>query len=95
MEVENQGAPIIKRNEQVSVAEVGTEHTKGAPWISGVAVASEPKPSEVVPVPNKTITKESGNTSTGPAVRASVTEGCPGTSIDFAAENLPEKGIYL
>jgi len=95
MEVENQGAPIIKRNEQVSVAEVGTEHTKGAPGISGVAVASEPKPSEVVPVPNKTITKESGNTSTGPAVRASVTEGCPGTSIDFAAENLPEKGIYL
>lgn len=33
--------------------------------------------------------------STGPIVRPSVTEGCPGTSIDFAVENTPEGGIYL
>lgn len=29
------------------------------------------------------------------SIRASVTEGCPGTTIDFAAENLPNEGIYL
>ncbi len=29
------------------------------------------------------------------SIRASVSEGCPGTSIDFAAENLPTEGIYL
>ena len=28
-------------------------------------------------------------------IRSSVSEGCPGTSIDFAAENLPEEGIFL
>jgi PKD repeat protein len=28
-------------------------------------------------------------------IRASVSEGCPGTSIDFAAENLPTEGIFL
>lgn len=30
-----------------------------------------------------------------PHVKASVTEGCPGTLIEFAVENLPEQGIYL
>jgi gliding motility-associated-like protein len=30
-----------------------------------------------------------------PMVRPSMTEGCPGTLIEFAAENLPEEGIYL
>ncbi|MEZ4756403.1 MAG: PKD domain-containing protein [Flavobacteriales bacterium] len=29
------------------------------------------------------------------SIRASISEGCPGTSIDFAAENLPAEGIYL
>jgi gliding motility-associated-like protein len=29
------------------------------------------------------------------SIRASITEGCPGTAIDFAAENLPNEGIYL
>ncbi|MEZ4739448.1 MAG: PKD domain-containing protein [Flavobacteriales bacterium] len=33
--------------------------------------------------------------STGPIVRPSVTEGCPGTLVDFAVENTPEGGIYL
>ena len=28
-------------------------------------------------------------------IRSSVSEGCPGTSIDFAAENLPSEGIFL
>lgn len=30
-----------------------------------------------------------------PLVRPSITEGCPGMLIDFAAENLPDGGIYL
>lgn len=30
-----------------------------------------------------------------PHVKPSVTEGCPGTVIDFAAENLSEEGMYL
>ena len=35
-------------------------------------------------------------TSSGaPAVRANITEGCPGTLIEFAVDNLPEEGIYL
>ncbi|MCB0769913.1 MAG: PKD domain-containing protein [Flavobacteriales bacterium] len=31
----------------------------------------------------------------GPIVKPSITEGCPGTMIDFAVENAPEGGIYL
>ncbi|MBL7952811.1 MAG: PKD domain-containing protein [Flavobacteriales bacterium] len=30
-----------------------------------------------------------------PLVRANITEGCPGTLIEFAVDNLPEEGIYL
>ncbi len=33
--------------------------------------------------------------STGPLVRSSITQVCPGTLIEFAAENLPDEGIYL
>lgn len=35
------------------------------------------------------------NTNVGPIVKPSITEGCPGTMIDFAVENTPEGGIYL
>lgn len=40
---------------------------------------------EVVPIPS---TREV-------AIRPSVTEGCPGTTVSFDAQNLPEGGIYL
>lgn len=42
-------------------------------------------PAEVVPPPS---TREV-------AIRPSVTEGCPGTTVSFDAQNLPEGGIYL
>lgn len=34
-------------------------------------------------------------TNNAPHVKASVSEGCPGTLIEFSVDNLPEKGIYL
>ena len=33
--------------------------------------------------------------SSAASIRASISEGCPGTAVTFAVENMPEEGIYL
>lgn len=50
---------------------------------------------------NTPVSEARGNTSMTPApsnmpiVRASISEGCPGTLVEFAVQNIPEEGIYL
>ncbi len=70
-----------------SVSTPSSNGANNAPKASGTAVVArvETEPS-----------KEAGRkVADGPVVLPSVTEGCPGTLIEFAAQNVPEKGIYL
>lgn len=62
-------------------------HSTGQPSGPGSVNGGTPAAdvAEVVPAPS---TREV-------AIRPSVTEGCPGTTVSFDAQNLPEGGIYL
>jgi len=89
-----------------SVAEVAASNLAGRPADSKNTVEA-PTSVEKTPTPRSSgpvvvaplghgAAKDASRTNVdGPVVRPSITEGCPGTSIEFAAENLPEKGIYL
>lgn len=52
-------------------------------------------PDAPAPKNNTTILTTETAVNLTPQVKASLTEGCPGTLVEFAVENLPEEGIYL
>ena len=87
---------IIEIPSESPLAQVPTQEASLPVPPSGTAPA--PKSSGRVPValvetfPAKDVVRK---TDDGPVVLPSITEGCPGTLIEFAAQNLPEKGIYL
>ncbi|MBP7450686.1 MAG: PKD domain-containing protein [Flavobacteriales bacterium] len=47
---------------------------------------------ETPPVTSPTLNEDR---SSAASIRASISEGCPGTAVTFAVENMPEEGIYL
>lgn len=88
------------------VTQIAHEHSEAKSSTPEVTVTSpstvdpniRPKASKpAVGVPAKAEPTNDGGrkVADGPVVRPSITEGCPGTLIEFAAQNLPEKGIYL
>jgi len=58
---------------------------------AGSKIASIPTRAPVLPAAKP----EAGSAPEGPSVRSNVTEGCPGTLVEFAAENVSAGGIYL
>lgn len=59
---------------------------------NSTSIPKPPDPSATEPAPSKESPKANSNEL---GFKASISEGCPGTSIQFAAENVPENGIYL
>jgi len=61
---------------------------------SGTAVVQNPASDPVATAPDKAPkTGASGTMEIG--IKPSVTEGCPGTTVEFAVENLPSNGLFL
>ena len=60
-----------------------TSGSNGAAAPSNNGAVEKPEPSKTTPAANEITFK------------ASVAEGCPGTSVDFKVSNMPEDGIYL
>lgn len=48
-----------------------------------------------VPQPSEPVAERAPAASTVMAIRSSVSEGCPGTTVEFAAQNMPSTGIHL
>lgn len=99
--VEEPGSRMIKygRTPEGSTMAIPSEatHTKvesprrtataePAPTANGLDVSDPLIPNKVVPTHPM---------SHEPLVKPSITEGCPGSVIDFEAENLPNEGMYL
>jgi len=81
-------AVAAQENEEVKVtpSSAGTNAPNGKPAPKQVVASVEALP-EVV--------KKTASSSMEVAIRPSITEGCPGTTVSFDAQNLPEGGIYL
>jgi hypothetical protein len=64
-------------------------------------LAKSPKKTAIPPAPKPDLiggdadVTTNTSTSKAPAIRSSVTEGCPGTTIEFAADNMPGEGNLL
>lgn len=92
---EDQGAQELADEEanalHAAVVTTATTTTKvgtgtATPGAQDPRFSVPPTPERVVPVHPM---------SNEPLVKTSITEGCPGSVIDFEAENLSEKGMYL
>jgi len=59
-----------------------------------ISPASATKPEPLAEVRNNAGSTNAAPSNT-PIVRASISEGCPGTLVEFAVQNIPEEGIYL
>ena len=74
----------------------GIHRTEGRTATSEVSrpggPVSEQRSSDPVPPTEEDPTPEAEATM---AIRPSITEGCPGTTVEFSAENLPDEGIFL
>lgn len=87
--------------ETAHLADHDTEPVRPATTVAVSAENEETTTRDKRSTTTNTLAASSPNTqpehaaSAGPMVRSSITEGCPGTLIEFAAENLPEEGIYL
>ena len=84
-----------------SLAEVvGTRPELAATTRSSGTASGTPEPATEGPEKSATATmtgmsKEEGTASPDRAFRASVSEACSGTSVEFKVEHMPENGIYL
>lgn len=103
-------APVIAVEEKASysapksvgtpaVASIPAEPTETATPSKKLDVSTKPATEVAVVVPT-TLNEGTGATPTHPmsnepVVRPSVSEGCPGSAIDFEAENLSSEGMYL
>jgi gliding motility-associated-like protein len=73
--------PVATQVKEVAAAAVTAKRVNP---VGGSMKPDEPNVVKVVPAVSDAV-----------GIRSSVSEGCPGTSIDFAAENLPSEGIFL
>jgi PKD repeat protein len=80
--------PAVSVGAQVVAASMNTVGAAGTP---GGAARPKPEQPAIASAP-AAVAEERTDVVT---ILASITEGCPGTTIDFAAENLPNEGIYL
>lgn len=63
----------------------------GTGTVDGAVTSNVPAPVEPAVTSSVVTTPKPGEAS----ITASITEGCPGTTVDFAMNNVPEDGIYL
>lgn len=72
------------------------EHHAAAAHATPVkAATAEPLHVTPAPAPKEPLDPMAGAPKPENAFRTSVSEGCPGTSVDFKVEHMPEDGIYL
>ncbi len=85
-------APTIADNIHPEDATKGTTTAKHRV----IAPGSDPKKTDNTPTPEVPVElKKATNTNRDNTFSASVSTGCPGTSVDFKVEHMPEDGIYL
>lgn len=78
----------------LAATKVGTNNDAARGGTNALATIGNPKKTAEQGLPVADVSAVAERTDVV-SIRASVTEGCPGTTIDFAAENLPNEGIYL
>ena len=98
--------PVIEENasaEEVAVvAEESEPKVKGTPVRATIkdrsadrSTGKPTKPADQASASNTTKKEEAATAAKSIAIKPSVTEGCPGTTVEFEVENMPDEGIHL